>query len=233
MTCPRTVALGAYVLGAVDREERSRLEAHLGTCEICSDELERLAPLPGLLSRLTVDQAEVLDAAEPEPAELDPADPRPAETSAPLERAVFEVARERRRSRLLRATAVAAALVLAAVAVVGGPLLGGDGRQEEPAPLTAGASNPRTGVQGSAELSREPWGTRVDLRLAGVRPGEHCRLVARAAGGRSEVAATWRAEYLGTAEVPGAVAIPPERLTSLDVITADNRVLVRMPVTRD
>jgi Putative zinc-finger len=233
MTCPRTIALGAYVLGALDREERAGLEAHLETCDICSDELDRLAPLPGLLSRLTLDEAEVLDTAEPQPAELDPADPRPAETSAPLERALFEVARERRRSRLMRATAVAVALVLAAVAVVGGPLSGGDGGEDEPAPLTAAASNLRTGVQGSAELSREPWGTRVELRLAGVRPGEHCRLVARAAGGRTEVAATWRASYLGTAEVPGAVAIPPERLTSLDVVTAEDRVLVRMPVTHD
>ena len=230
MTCPRTVALGAYVLGALEREERSALEAHLETCGVCRDELDRLAPLPGLLSRLSVDEAELLATAEPGPAELDTAEPEPAETSAPLERALFEVARERRRSRMLRAAAVAAAVVLAAVALVGGPLLGGDGR-DEPAPLTAAASNLRTGVQGSAELSREPWGTRVELRLAGVRPGEHCRLVARAAGGRSEVAATWRAGYLGTAEVPGAVAIPADRLRSLDVVTADDRVLLRMPVT--
>jgi hypothetical protein len=239
MTCPRTVALGAYVLGALEREERFALEAHLEMCDICRPELDRLSPLPGLLSRLTLDDAEVVDTAEPEPAELDPVEPEPAETSAPLERALLEVARERRRARLRerqrarlgRAVAVAAVLVLAAVAVVGGPLMGGDGGDEPP--LTAAATDLRTGVQGSAELSREPWGTRVELRLAGARPGEHCRLVARAAGGRSEVAATWRANYRGTAEVPGAVAIPPERLRSLDVVTADNRVLVRMPVTRD
>jgi Putative zinc-finger len=232
MSCPRTIALGAYVLGALEREERFDLEAHLETCDICGRELDRLAPLPGLLSRLTINEADVLDSAEPQPSELDPAEPKPAATSAPLERALSDVARERRRSRLMRTAAVAAALVLAAVAVVGGPLLGGDGGDERN-PLTAAASDPRTGVQGTAELSREPWGTSVELRLAGVRPGEHCRLVARAAGGRSEVAATWRAGYLGTAEVPGAVAIPPERLRSLEVIAADERVLVRMPVTRD
>jgi Putative zinc-finger len=237
MTCPRTIALGAYVLGALERDERAELETHLETCDVCREELARLAPLPGLLSRLTVTEAAVLDVAEPQPAELDPAEvdsPRrgPAETSAPVERALFEVARERRRSRLMRTAAVAAALVLAAAAVIGGPLLDGDGGTA-PAPITAAASDLRTGVHGSAELSREPWGTRVDLSLAGVRPGERCRLVARAAGGRSEVAATWRAGYLGTAEVPGAVSIPPERLRSLDVITADDRVLVRMPVTHD
>lgn len=236
MTCPRTVALGAYVLGALDREERSGLEAHLETCHICRDELERLGPLPGLLSRLTVDEAELLDTAEPHPEELDPATPQPAVTAAPLERALFEVARERRRSRLIRAAVVAAAVLFAAIAVVGGPLVGGDGGGDgggDRAPLTAAATDLRTGVQGSVELSREPWGTRVELRLAGARPGQRCRLVAQAAGGRTEVAATWRADYRGAAEVPGAVAIPPERLRSLDVVTADGRVLVRMPVTRD
>jgi Putative zinc-finger len=240
MTCPRTIALGAYVLGALERGERAELEKHLQTCGVCREELDRLAPLPGLLSRLTVSEAEVLDVAEPEPAELgpaevdpaevDPAEPRLAETSAPLERALFEVARERRRSRLMRTAAVAAALVLAAVAVISGPLLGGDGG-DPPRPLTAAATDLRTGVHGAAELIREPWGTRVELSLAGVRPGEHCRLVARGAGGRSEVAATWRASYLGRAEVPGAVSIPPEHLRSLDVVTADDRLLVRMPVT--
>lgn len=256
MTCPRTVALGAYVLGALEREERARLEAHLETCAICREELDRLAPLPGLLSRLTVEEAEVLETTALGPAELDPAEagssapleralrpeaahspaplerpPRPeaAHSSAPLERALFAVARERRRSRLMRAAAVAAALVLAAVALVGGPLLDDDGG-DDPAALTVAASDPRTGVHGSAELTREPWGTRVELSLAGVRPGERCRLVARAAGGRSEIAATWRVGYLGTVEVPGAVAIPADRLTSLDVLTADDRILVRLPV---
>jgi hypothetical protein len=244
MSCPRTVALGAYVLGALEREDRAGLEAHLETCDICREELDRLAPLPGLLSRLTVEEAEVLEATAPGPAELGPAQagfaeavgpferpPRPeaAHSSAPLERALFAVARERRRSRLMRAAAVAAALVLAAVALVGGPLLDDDGG-DDPAPLTAAASDLRTGVHGSAELTPEPWGTRVELSLAGVRPGERCRLVARAAGGRSEIAATWRAGYLGTAEVPGAVAIPAHRLTSLDVVAADDRVLVRLPV---
>ena len=243
MTCPRTVALGAYVLGALEREERAELEAHLETCVICREELDRLAPLPGLLSRLTVEEAEVLDAADAALADapvLAPAQPEVAEaaattagaSSAPLERALFEVARERRRSRRTRAVGLVAALMLAAVAVAGGLLLsGGDGGAPGPAPLTASAADLRSGVHGSAELTREPWGTRVELSLAGVRPGERCRLVARAEGGRSQVAANWRAGYLGTAEVPGAVAIPADRLVSLDVVAADDRLLVRMPVT--
>lgn len=225
MTCPRTVALGAYVLGALDREERCELEAHLDTCETCRAELERLAPLPGLLSRVSAEEAERF--ATPEVAADEEPAPPPA---AVLDRVLAAVARRRRRARRLRAVAVAAALALVAFAAVGGELLR-DGGVEQPAPLTASALDARTGVRGSAELSARPWGTRVDLRLAGVRPGERCRLVARAVGGRAEVAATWRAGYLGTAEVPGAVAIRPQRLASLDVVTDDDRVLVRMPVT--
>jgi anti-sigma factor RsiW len=48
--CPRTIALGAYVLGALERRERRALEAHLDGCATCRAELDRLAPLPRLLS---------------------------------------------------------------------------------------------------------------------------------------------------------------------------------------
>jgi hypothetical protein len=271
VSCPRTIALGAYVLGALDRDERCELEAHLETCAICRAELERLAPLPGLLSRLSAAEAERLGAAEgvladeaerlggadgalvdeaerlggADGALADEAERPPAAEAALgyearrperppaalLDGVLAAVARRRRRSRRLRAVAVAAALALAALAALGGELLREDAA-EPPASLTATASDARTGVQASAELTARPWGTRVDLRLAGVRPGERCRLVARAVGGRSEVAATWRATYLGTADVPGAVAIPPERLLALEVVAADDRVLVRMPVAR-
>jgi anti-sigma factor RsiW len=56
-TCPQTIELGAYVLGALERDERRELERHLEVCPICRMELERLAPLPGLLSRLSADDA--------------------------------------------------------------------------------------------------------------------------------------------------------------------------------
>jgi hypothetical protein len=265
MTCPRTIALGAYVLGALDREERGELEAHLETCPTCRAELDRLAPLPGLLSRLSGDEAARLgaetartgegerpgsagDALADEAQWLGAAEASPLGAGAPgpedearrperppgalLDGVLAAVGRQRRRSRRLRALAVAAALALAALAAVGGEVLRDDG-VEAPAALTTSASDPQTGVQASAELSERPWGTRVDVSLAGVRPGERCRLIARAIGGRSEVAATWRASYLGTADVPGAVAIRPERLLALDVVAAGDRVLVRMPVSPD
>jgi anti-sigma factor RsiW len=56
MVCPRTIAIGAYVLGALDRREFAELAAHLELCATCRAELVRLAPLPGLLSRLPAEQ---------------------------------------------------------------------------------------------------------------------------------------------------------------------------------
>jgi anti-sigma factor RsiW len=50
------MSLGAYVLGALEREERAALEAHLEVCATCRLELDRLAPLPELLSRLSADE---------------------------------------------------------------------------------------------------------------------------------------------------------------------------------
>jgi len=60
LTCPRTISLGAYVLGALENGERAELESHLEVCPACRLELDRLASLPDLLSRLSADEAERL-----------------------------------------------------------------------------------------------------------------------------------------------------------------------------
>ncbi|WP_042374329.1 anti-sigma factor family protein [Streptacidiphilus neutrinimicus] len=48
-TCRESVQLGAYLLGALDPEERAALEAHISGCADCQAELVAMAPLPGLL----------------------------------------------------------------------------------------------------------------------------------------------------------------------------------------
>src|SRR5215469_10351931 len=52
MTCPITVRLGVYALGAADAAERMLIESHLTTCQECRAELARLEPLPALLARV-------------------------------------------------------------------------------------------------------------------------------------------------------------------------------------
>jgi hypothetical protein len=75
VTCRHTVSLGAYLLGALDPAERSEFEAHLATCPACKAELLRLAPLPGLLQRLTPEdyaELEVGDVPDFPPVDLMP-----------------------------------------------------------------------------------------------------------------------------------------------------------------
>lgn len=94
MSCPHAVEVGAYLFGSLDLAERAVFERHLGDCPSCQSELLRLAPLPGLLGRLTLEDVENLDDLPATP----PAPPR------------------RRRAPLVYAA------VLVAVAVAGGIL---------------------------------------------------------------------------------------------------------------
>lgn len=55
MTCVNTITLGAYLLGALEPRERYEFEAHLADCETCRAELIRLAPLPGMLNQISLD----------------------------------------------------------------------------------------------------------------------------------------------------------------------------------
>ncbi|HXO25557.1 MAG TPA: zf-HC2 domain-containing protein, partial [Streptosporangiaceae bacterium] len=50
------LALGVYVLGAIDPTERALVDAHLATCRDCRDELAGLAGLPALLARVNPDE---------------------------------------------------------------------------------------------------------------------------------------------------------------------------------
>jgi predicted anti-sigma-YlaC factor YlaD len=63
------LALGVYVLGAIDPAERTLVDAHLATCRDCRDELAGLAGLPALLARVSTEEAIAL--AEDGPAEQD------------------------------------------------------------------------------------------------------------------------------------------------------------------
>jgi anti-sigma factor ChrR (cupin superfamily) len=55
MTCPLSVSLGAYALGALTGREKDNVAAHLTDCTQCQDELAGIAGVVGLLHRQTVE----------------------------------------------------------------------------------------------------------------------------------------------------------------------------------
>ncbi|HEX8068165.1 MAG TPA: anti-sigma factor [Thermoleophilaceae bacterium] len=189
--------LGGYVLHALEPGETERVDEHLATCSDCSREYARLAPLPTLLGA----------AGGPEPAELEPPPPT-------LEEAVLDrFARERptaRRPRVLRWLArplpVAGAAAAAAAAVT---LLLSDALDSyDPAPakvygahLHGPPSAPR--AYAYARLSSFSAGTRVQLRVTGVRPlpGAVYELWCVYPNGSKVSAGTFRLDDAGRAEL--------------------------------
>jgi len=205
-TCQMSVELGAYVLHALENDEDDQVRRHVADCDQCRDEVRELSFTASLLSLLTLEDFEQLDVYE----EVRPYD-------APARR------RPRRRTVL---AAAAAALVVLVAAPVARQLAG----PTTPPATTIQAADPATRVEAAVTLWRHESGTRVHLDLSGGYPQGWCSLVARSRDGSSDVAATWRADRDGVADVSGMTAIPTTRLSELDVVTDTGRVLVTIPV---
>jgi hypothetical protein len=207
-----TVALGAYVVGALDHNERVELEAHLAHCPMCRDELAELAPLPGLLSRLTPDEAV--------------SDP-PVVNDAMLDRLLSAADRERRHASRARWLAAAAAVVVLAAGTTGAVVATGGASSPHWQQTVAAASGP---VHISVKLADQANGTRLDMSMSGVAQGERCSLVAIGRTGRTEEAGWWEASYEGTAHVTGTTSIARKDLSQLKVVTDEGKTLVVVPV---
>jgi len=199
-TCQMSVDLGAYVLRALEDEEAEQLRVHLGECDACRDEERELSATASLLALLRPDDLDRLE--------------------------VPAVAVDRRRRPVRRAGLMVAAALLAAATV---PVVRAFDHSATPTSVVR-ATDPSTHVRAAVTLAAATDGTRLQLSLSGVYPRGWCSLVARSRDGRTDTAATWRADATGTAEVAGTTAIPTSRLRELDVVTDTGRVLVRLPV---
>ncbi len=234
MNCSQVqLCLGAYLLGALDPNERVLVDQHVGRCPSCRRELAELAGLPALLSRLTL--ADVTGQAPGSPPRVQPVE---QPSSQLLDRLLNSAAGEQStapapaasRPRHRRLTLVAAGIAVAAAIAASGTLVAVHfSSRTLPGPVAAGP-NPRMRVVLQASLTPRPWGTAIDAHLSGVAPGEHCQLVAVAADGHQEVAGTWQATYEGRADVTGATAISTSALIQLRILTGNGRLLATMPI---
>jgi Putative zinc-finger len=187
------LALGIYVVGAIDPAERAIVEEHLSHCPECREELAGLAGLPALLGRVPVSDAErlALDSVELKDLEEPPA--------RVLSSLLDEVALRRKTRRWRVITAAAAAAVIA----VGGGLAGGvavsnalgqhgtSNGQVLGGPDIASGANAKTHVTAEVSYSPAPAGTTLTVWVNGVRAGTVCHIWILDSDGERSPAGHW------------------------------------------
>jgi Putative zinc-finger len=240
MTDRFTFDAAPYVLGALSPEDRLAFEAHLATCPLCEAQVREFAGLPGLLSRLPVDEVSAALSVQPEP---------PATLLPALQ---FAVRRERR-SR--RTRTLAAGLVAACLAVVGtgfavhellptstpGNPAGSIGALPSP------TSKPKPGtesfdfkrltaapVSASVDLTPVAWGTQISMRCtySGAGWPDHeshdYRLRVTDTKGNATIVGDWNVLLNKEVQVPGATGVPMSDIRSLEILSPENTPLLRV-----
>ncbi|RAG82332.1 hypothetical protein DN069_28275 [Streptacidiphilus pinicola] len=239
-TCQESVQLGAYLLGALDPEERAALEAHLAGCAECQAELMAMAPLPGLLRRTPFEEleetaaaAQTLTASHEASQDASHAAAHTGPIPAAGQRAAGTPPRpshRRPRRRVLLAAGVALA---GAAAAVGAWVYVGGAQPTTPTAAspttTVSAVDPGTHVTASAALTPENWGTQVQLKLGNLPLGVTCHLVVHARDGRTETAGTWGSGYSAATTVPASTSVGSSDIQSLAVVDGSGNVLVQLP----
>lgn len=214
-------ALGAWVLGALDGPGRREVEAHLAGCMACAAEVADLSPLPGLLNRVSDDEA---------------TDGRLLPDRAFTSRLGVELAREQatvhQRLARWRAGAFAALAVAAVVAGVGlvdqpttptpGTGMAADRMVVPVRPVAAEAGSTR----GEAAALSWDWGTTVELDLTALPDRDAYTLWVVAGDGRREQAGTWGETDDRSATLRGASSIARGDIDHLEVTDAAGEVLL-------
>jgi anti-sigma factor RsiW len=204
MTCPDASAdLGAYVLGALEPEERRRVDDHLRRCPACAAELAEFSGLPALLDR------------------VDPSDlgSRGVTPSPDLFARMSAAAAPRARARTW---ALVAAVVLTVLGI-GGVAVWLAGSGEQTVTATAGA------VRATVTASTVDDGSALDVAVAGMRPEEICHLVAVDSDGDRHPAGEWPASAAGDGAWRGWADVDRADLTEVVLLGDGGRELVRVP----
>ncbi|MDS1271343.1 zf-HC2 domain-containing protein [Lipingzhangella sp. LS1_29] len=219
--------LGAYVLGTLDVQESTQVEAHLEECARCRDEVSELRQVREALGEL------------PPEALLD----GPPENDLPLQRTVRQVRSQRLHQSRRQWFVLTAVAVLAGVVLIGGSLAVGAalgaGSGEEPAvpeldagTVVAAQENPDTGAAATVALAPSEDGTQVDSLITGLPAGEDCEIVVLAEDGTSTVAAEWtvtpEAAEEGS-EPGGLVDVRPEEVASVVVRNVEHTEFLTVP----
>jgi predicted anti-sigma-YlaC factor YlaD len=225
------LSLGVYVLGAIDPAERALVDAHLGTCRDCRDELAGLAGLPALLARVSAEEAMALAESDGPLAEEEQTQEPPRELVATV--LDLTAARRRRRRWQEVGLSVAAALVIAA-GVFGGLRLSSGPAPSAQSGLAVGApAGPWETVHGQAQdmtatVSYRPmgWGTQVAAKVTGIPVGTTCQMWVVEPNGSRMLVASWVTDNNeGTVWYPSSAAVSAQKVKSFVITVGKTRAI--------
>jgi len=221
------LALGVYVLGAIDPAERAQVDAHLVNCPECREELASLAGLPALLRRIPPDEAERLTMADIG----DQFDDYPPEELLNSLLARTTSVRRARRWRGLVAAAAVAVLALGGGAIAANALQGhGGGTVAAQHWQRVTSVDSRTGAHLTVKYTSMTWGTRMDVQVSGIEPGIVCQFqVIDSTGHRWTVGGWTAATYRhGNPWYQVSTSVRDGNLRSFEV-TSGHQVLAAAP----
>jgi hypothetical protein len=236
LDCPQArIALGGYVLGAIDPADQALVDAHLDTCYACLGEMAELADLMPPLALVPAHEAvrvlEAGDAARTAVAgtavAAGRADHNPGAPGGPAGIGGYPPRRTRRvyppERRIL---AVAAAAIVVGAASFGGVRLAAGPSGQDPHAAVGVASGPwQTGhgssgtVTGTVAYRSMGWGTELAAKVAGLPMNTPCQLWIVEGNGTRVQAGSWDTDadegavwYPGSAQV-AATAIKSFMIT--------------------
>jgi hypothetical protein len=218
----------AYVLGALDSDDRRAYERHLATCPTCSAAIAEFAGLPGILSKLSPEDAVALLASD-DPAVGDDHLRDGVHTPGLVQRLAVATSRRRRR---IRFGMLGAAVAVVALITVGGVAL--TAGQTPVAAAVAMSPVRQHVITASMSVTHKAWGTRFDWSCTypGASsiyssPVSYDLVVVQKSGARS-VVATWTSVGPHAAGLTASSDIAYGDISSVEIrLTGSSKTLLR------
>jgi Putative zinc-finger len=219
----------AYVLGALDSEDRRAFERHLARCPACSAAVAELAGIPGILSKLSTEDAVALLGGDDVAVGVDDHLREGVHTPGLVQRLAFSASRRRRRIRL---GMLGAAVAVVALITVGGVVY--TAGQTPVAATVAMVPVQQDAITASLSVTRKAWGTRFDWscnypEATGIysSPASYDLVVVEKSGARS-VVASWTSVGARAAGLTASSDIAYGDISSVEIrLTGSSTALLR------
>lgn len=196
---------GAYVLGALEPDERALYERHLGDCAACRADVAAFAVLPGLLARV-----------DTESISGPPAQDRI--TDMAIAGARSDYARTLRSAQRWRVLAIAACSL---AVVLGSTTWMASRSSDKPASVAVELAFV-SDASGRVAIEDKAWGTSIELELSDLPWRDQYQLWTVARDGVWSLAASWGPTTTGGARLTGAASVGAQTLDRV-VITSSDR----------